>query len=1015
MSEEILKALMQLFALIVKRSTEVQKIEIRFVRKFLKEQLNESDVSKYLAIFRDFAGLTSPEGISLTIPIPSVKDSIAILSICKKINRTLTQQQKVIVIIKLFELIATNPEMSKHRMTIIITVSDVFNISSDEFKDIESFVNNENPIEVQNEMIREILPEKSDIESHEIYSDNFIKDRIYILQVKSVDLYFIKHNYSSEATLNGISIYPNKVYFLSNGSTIKLSLGKPIYFSDIISSFKTDRKEVKIQFEVKDLFYQFSDGSIGVNHSSFHETQGKLIGILGASGAGKTTLLNILNGSLKPSSGEVLINGLDLHKEPKKFKGIIGNIPQDDLLIDELTVFQNLYFNARLCFKDKDKKEIRKLVSNTLKNLGLFQKKDLKVGKPSNKIISGGERKRLNLALELIREPSILFVDEPTSGLSSRDSENIISILRELSLAGKLIFVVIHQPSSDLFKMFDSTIILDSGGQMAFYGNPVETILHFKKLDAQINSKIGECPNCGNVNPELIFNIIDKKVVDEFGQYTNRRKVSPEKWAEYYREIYVPPAPTKPSVISSSLNIPGRFRQFKIFISRDVLAKVSNHQYVALSLLEAPALGFILSYLIFYIADPVSNQYIFKENDNIPIYFFMSVIVALFLSLIISAEEIFKDLKILKREKFLHLNRSSYLFSKIIILLTISAFQAYLFLIVGNSILGIKGMNFYFWIALFSTAAFGNLLGLNISASFNSAITIYIILPILIIPMMLLSGAMFNFDKLNRSLGSADKVPGIAEFMPTRWTYEALMVHQFKDNSYEEYFYSLEKKESQADFELSQRIPALNKAINETYNLFISKKLSNNRPGKLSLLKNEIFRYNKLLPKIQFEHATGLDPGKFNEQVAISVKEYLDKVQDYYSRILSNSEQQIEKRIQYMLSENPDLYRELKDDYYNEAVSDLVKNRFERNRILEYKNHLIQHYHPIYHDPEPHGFFSFRTHFFSPTKIFNGNYYDTFSFNIVIIWIMTFGLFLILYFGLLKKSIQIIENLRFKK
>ncbi len=1015
MSEEILKALMQLFALIVKQSTEVQKIEIRFVRKFLKEQLNESEVSKYLAIFKNSAGLTSPEGISLTIPVPSVKDSVAIFSICKKINHTLTQKQKIIVIIKLFELVATNPGMTKHRKVIINTVSDVFNISSEEFNDIESFANNENPLIVEHGMIKEILPEKLNIESPKISSDNLMKSRIYILQVKSVDLYFIKHNCTLEATLNGITIYPNKVNLLSNGSTIRLSRGKPIHFSDIISRFREGKKEIKFQFEVKDLFYQFPDGSTGVDHTSFNETEGKLIGILGASGSGKTTLLNILNGSLKPTSGEILINGHNLHTEPKKFKGIIGNIPQDDLLIDELTVFQNLYFNARLCFKDKDKEEITKLVSNTLKSLGLSQKRNLKVGKPSNNIISGGERKRLNLALELIREPSILFVDEPTSGLSSRDSENIISILRELSLAGKLIFVVIHQPSSDLFKMFDGTIILDHGGQMAFYGNPIETILYFKKRDAQINSKIGECSSCGNVNPELIFNIIDKKIVDEFGQYTNKRKVSPEKWAEYYRERYVPPTPIKPSLISSSLNIPGRFKQFKIYLSRDFLSKISNHQYVALSLIEAPALGFILSYLIFYIANPSSNQYIFRENDNIPIYFFMSIIVALFLSLIISAEEIFKDLKILKRERFLHLNRSSYLFSKIMILLTISAFQSYLFILVGNSILGIKGMNFYFWIALFSTAAFGNLLGLNISASFNSAITIYIILPLLIIPMMLLSGAMFSFDKLNRSLGSADKVPGIAEFMPTRWTYEALMVHQFKDNHYEQYFYSLEKKESQADFELSQRIPVLNEAINETYNLFKSKKLSDSRQGKLALLKNELLRYSRLLPDMEFEQAANLDPNRFNEEVAFSIKEYLDKVQNYYSRILADSELQIEKRIQYMLSEDRVLYQELKDDYYNEAVSDIVKNRFERNRILEYKDHLIQHYHQIYHDPEPHGLFSFRTHFFAPLKILNGKYYDTFWFNITVIWIMTIGLYLILYFELLKKSIQIIENLRFKK
>ena len=187
---------------------------------------------------------------------------------------------------------------------------------------------------------------------------------------------------------------------------------------------------------------------------SFSATQGKLVGIMGASGAGKTTLLNLLSGISSPSEGEVVINGVNFHNDHEKLEGVIGYIPQDDLLIEELTVFQNLYYNAKLCFRDKGEEEIIGLVNKTLQNLGLFDRKDLKVGSPMNKMISGGQRKRLNIALELIREPSILFVDEPTSGLSSRDSENVMDLLSELTLKGKLIFVVIHQPSSEIYKMF---------------------------------------------------------------------------------------------------------------------------------------------------------------------------------------------------------------------------------------------------------------------------------------------------------------------------------------------------------------------------------------------------------------------------------------------------------------------------------------------------------------------------------------------------------------------------------
>ncbi len=165
-----------------------------------------------------------------------------------------------------------------------------------------------------------------------------------------------------------------------------------------------------------------------------------------------------------------------------------------------------------------------------MESLGLWESKDLKVGNPIQKVISGGQRKRLNIALELIREPSVLFIDEPTSGLSSRDSENIMDLLKQLTLKGKLVFVVIHQPSSDIFKMFDRLAILDIGGYPIYYGDPVESVIYFKTLSNQVNSDESECHACGNVNPEQIFNIIESKVVDEFGNPTNHRKISPKEW-----------------------------------------------------------------------------------------------------------------------------------------------------------------------------------------------------------------------------------------------------------------------------------------------------------------------------------------------------------------------------------------------------------------------------------------------------------------------------------------------------
>ncbi len=1013
MSEEILKALMQLFAIIAKQDEGVVHGEREFVKNFLTLQLNGETANEYLVLFDSYATDDSSEENKKKLT--SVRDSVRILGICKKINKTLTQEQKVVVLVRLFELVNADRKFTDQRMAIINTVSEVFNLSKEEFKSIHDFVVKTQPEELDNPAImlindKDVTP----VEGKHIRSEKLNGD-IFLLRISSVDLYFLKYTGNDDLFLNGLGINNKPIYLFATGSTVKLPKGKPIYYSDIVSHYLADITSSKISFEVNNLEYRFANGNTGLRNISFSEGHGKLIGIMGASGAGKTTLLNVLCGTEIPYAGSVDINGYNLHFQKDKLEGVIGLIPQDDLLIEELTVFENLYYNAKLCFRDRSEAEITAMVHKTLSSLGLLERKDLKVGSPLNKTISGGQRKRLNIALELIREPSILFVDEPTSGLSSRDSENVMDLLRELALKGKLIFVVIHQPSSEIYKMFDKMIILDTGGYMVYYGNPVEAVMYFKRIDAQINSEVGECPTCGNVNPELIFNIVEAKVVDEFGRYTSKRKVPPPKWEEHYRENI---KPENVQIINEdppkSLNIPNWFKQFGIYTLRDFFSKISNTQYIALNLLEAPLLGLMLSYIIRYISEPTSDIYIFRENENMTIYIFMSLIVALFMGLMVSAEEIFRDRKILKREAFLNLSRSSYLVSKITILFSISAIQTIAFVLIANGILGVKGMTFEYWLALFSTAAFANMLGLNISATFNSAVTIYIIIPLVMIPMMVLSGAMFSFDKLNRTVGSVDKVPLLAEIMVTKWSFEALVVHQFKDNEFEKLFYTFEKRVSIADFkqvhvhnELMKRYEA---CLDE---LSTDGKITKNSQ-KLLLLKNEIEKEGKLNPRLKYTDLTELTPEKFTLDAAGNLGAYLDRYKDFYSMVFQENNSKKEDMVEKALAKNPDLYNKLKNDYHNEAISDLAKKVLEKKKILEYDNQLVQQVDPIFMDPTVNSMFSMRAHFLAPRKFFLGNFYDTFYFNMVVIWFFTLLLYVTLYFELIKKLFDLLGKIRFK-
>ncbi len=808
MSEAILKALMQLFALITKQDGGISQKEIDYVNRFLVQQIGVDSAAPYLQLYRETAEEVTGEEASETakdlgdpaknVPkepekkLTSVLDSVKVLKLCKQISKTINQRQKVVVLVRILELVNTEYQLTKQRLGIVKTVSDIFRIGKEEYESIFTFTTSDNPGEFIHEHHLVVSDELSDpgdlpasskknIPTPRHYQFDGIDAPLFFLRVPSVELYFTKYLGDQEAFLNGLNVHKGVVYLFASGSTLRLPVGQPIYYSDISSHYMADRSTEKITLEADNLNYIFPGGVTGLHNISFSAQQGNLVGILGSSGSGKTTLLNVLSGMYKPASGHIRINNLDLWKDADQLHGVSGFVPQDDLLIEELTVFENLYFNAKFCFKHLSDKEIREKVNDTLSSLGLLEKRELRVGSVMNKTISGGQRKRLNIALELIREPSILFLDEPTSGLSSRDSENVMDLLRELTLKGKLVFVVIHQPSSELFKMFDQVVILDTGGKMVYFGNPVEAVIHFRKVDNQVNARVGECPVCGNVNPEQIFNIIEAQQIDEYGNYTELRKINPQSWETIFQEGRAESTPAPPdSHPPSNLHVPGWFSQLFNYLKRDVKSKINNTQYLLMTLLVSPVLALILAYIIRYIADPTSNTYIFRENENIPIFIFMALIVALFLGLIVSAEEIFKDRKILKREKFLHLSRSSYLLAKIGTLVTISAIQSIAFVLIANGILEIHKMTLAYWLALFSTAVCANMIGLVISSAFNSAVTIYIVIPLVMIPMMVLSGAMFSFEKLNRRITSVDKVPLIAELMPTKWCYEALMVQSFQ-------------------------------------------------------------------------------------------------------------------------------------------------------------------------------------------------------------------------------------------
>ncbi|NJM14452.1 MAG: ATP-binding cassette domain-containing protein [Bacteroidales bacterium] len=350
-------------------------------------------------------------------------------------------------------------------------------------------------------------------------------------------------------------------------------------------------------FKVEDLEFSYGAGSNNIHKFNLNEASGQLIGIIGVSGCGKSTLLNVLNGNLTPKGGKVSINGYDIHKEKELLKGVIGYVPQDDMLIKELTVYQNLYYNARLSFRYYTENMINKVVEDALVNFDLLEARDLPVGNTQNTILSGGQRKRLNIALELMREPAVLFVDEPTSGLSSSDTEKAMSLLKRQTFKGKLVLAILHQPSSDIFKLLDKLMVMDQGGRVIFYGNPVDALLYFKEASQFVDAQESECITCGNINTDQILRIVEARVVDVNGRLTRKRKTSAQEWYDLYLEKIDSRTkrfnrPHTNEIPESNFKVPSMLGQMAVFIKRDIFAKIANKQYLLLKLVHCAVAGF---------------------------------------------------------------------------------------------------------------------------------------------------------------------------------------------------------------------------------------------------------------------------------------------------------------------------------------------------------------------------------------------------------------------------------------
>ena len=585
------------------------------------------------------------------------------------------------------------------------------------------------------------------------------------------------------------------------------------------------------EIEAWDLFLEVPDrenaGTMKtlLDHVSFKALPGDMIALMGPSGAGKTTLLMTLNGYLPPTAGQVRINGEDLYSIYEALRGSIGYVPQDDIVHPELTVFEAVKYSAMFRLPpDYSDEEIDRRVEETLRDLGLEAVKNLQIGKPEKKVLSGGQRKRVNIALELVTDPVIVFLDEPTSGLAADDTTALINLLADLTKkTGKTIVMTIHQPAKDEFEKFNLAFIMGYGGIPTYFGPTGEGSYRFfgSILDREgpyrSLAEHGGQPRGRIDNPRDMFdmlNVRERATHEEMKRRdpnTSRNTARLEAARQWRGEFFNNANPLFQQMFSgrravgtepAAKGVPGKphvgaMRQFKLLLSRYWKVKIRDRAGAAIMFLQAPIVGIMLAVVFrgqqasvpFWCLgalNEIANKSgqaqqstanvmagMHTTQDHTAAMFFV-VVSCVWFGTSNAAREIVTERAIYLRERMVNLSLVNYVASKYVLLAFFCVVQCAMLLGIVFVALGFEGGPVAFLFELVSMVAVAMCsaaLGLLLSTMVASAEAAMALTPIALIPQIVLGGLMVPMT-------TNPMLAPLMYLMPARWGFEGSIAQE---------------------------------------------------------------------------------------------------------------------------------------------------------------------------------------------------------------------------------------------
>ena len=594
---------------------------------------------------------------------------------------------------------------------------------------------------------------------------------------------------------------------LRDGSLIRLSGSQSVRcrFSE---GFLDEERTLIESLQVEDLIHDFGPEARALDHVNFEVKRGEMLCIIGPSGSGKSTLLSVLSGQREPTRGKVKLNGIPLYERREHLVPFIAHMPQEEALNPQLTVREHLRHAVTIRRPALSLAEHERRVDSMLAELGLQSIARRRVGSPGEKTISGGERSRLNLGVDLGSRAEVFLFDEPISGLSSKDSEHVAETLRSLARE-KIVIASLHRPGAPVLRLFDKVLLLDSGGRLAYFGTPAGMVGYFRDACEELGISHPSVTAKSPLGADFVFDVLETPL-SSIGGGSNTgaaRRFPSSFWQERFESVdlmqSLQPGSGPVSKLGESgegerLPVPPkpsrRFRAvlavFATHFLRSLLSKYRTRGTIYSTCLESPLLAALVAITL---RSSPEGPYQFSTALHIPAYLFLSATVAMFLGLTNSATEVLRDRPILRRERNCQPGASSYVMAKFAALALVSAVQCLAYLVVGNHFLEIDGMLPYLWLWMTLTAWTGTAMALVVSSIVKTERAALTAVPLLLVPQMLLAGALVPYREMNRglfedasSIRDSGGVPVPAAIMPLRYAYEAMIVAQATRNPFEE-------------------------------------------------------------------------------------------------------------------------------------------------------------------------------------------------------------------------------------